>query len=227
MSSITKSLFRLTVVTFIFAMLMPVTTTRANPGDANGCHKHKEECGVENMGTPKYTVTLSGALTSLGEHDGWSEPTSGSRSIDLDAHINDMTLDLRFFAALPRMPSSALCFGDPMKAQTTLLFAAGITKRNIRGGIKQARAGFWFEGDNDTGQSLHYLLTIFGTFSDHESWPSTNSLEFIEWEITTASGAGDAAQGACISEGLFPVDDENEANPVLIEVKAHEAGESP
>ena len=220
MSSFTKSLFRLTVVTFIFAMLMPVTTTRANPGDANGCHKHKEECGVENMGTPKYTVTLSGALTSIGEHDGWSEPTSGKRSIDLDSHIDPMSLDLTFFLSVGE---GELCFVSPPSGSvTTTDVLAGITKRNIKGGIKQAWAGFLFAGVNNTGQPLNYLLEIFGTFSDHESWPSTNTLTMTEWEITTSSGAGDAAQGACISEGLF--DDPNTLvveGVVMIDVQAH------
>ena len=71
MSSFTKSLFRLTVVTFIFAMLMPVTTTRAGPPDVNGCHPHKEDCGDDpDVEVSKYTVDLFGDLISVGDHDG-------------------------------------------------------------------------------------------------------------------------------------------------------------
>ena len=221
MSSFTKSLFRLTVVTFIFAMLMPVTTTRAGPPDANGCHPHKEDCVDVPPDVSNYTVTLSGDLTSVGVHDGWSVTTSGHRSIDGQLHMFDMTFDLTFFTSIG---DGALCFVplQPELVTETDVRGASITKRNIKGGEKQAVAMFWFEGVNNTGQPLTYLLELFGTFEEHDSWPSTQDLTMTEWEITTASGAGNAAQGACIGEG--PFDDPetlNDEEVVTIVVQAH------
>ena len=226
MSSFTKSLFRLTVVTFVCAMLMPVTTTRAGPPNAEGCHPHKGDCPDDPVvEASEYTVTFSGNLTSVVSnpppHDDWLVATSGHRSIDFQAHImgNDMTLDLRFFSS---MDTNSNCFTLRHPAEATPIFGAGITKRNIKGGIKQAWAGFWFQGQNRTDQDLHYLLEIFGTFASDDTWPSTQDLTMTKWEITTASGAGDAAQGACIGEGPFVG-----APMVTIVVTAHEAGDSP
>jgi hypothetical protein len=45
MISFTKSLFRLTVVTFVFAMLMPVTTTQAGPDCLDPKHANNPNCG--------------------------------------------------------------------------------------------------------------------------------------------------------------------------------------
>ena len=106
------------------------------------------------------------------------------------------------------------------------MFAAGIIKRNIKGGLKQAVGSFWFAGFNATNHPLHYLLQMFGTFDNADSWSSTNTLTLTEWEITTASGAGDVSQGACISEGVFddPDTEENE-KVVTIDVQAHMAGD--
>ncbi len=57
MSSLIKSLFRLMVVTFIFAMLMPVTTAWADPN----CAKHPEhpKCTGGGVGGVTYTAELS------------------------------------------------------------------------------------------------------------------------------------------------------------------------
>ena len=223
MSYFTKSLFRLTVVTFVFAMLVPVSTTRAGP-PINGCHPHKGPCGDDPVvDASNYTVTFSGNLTSVDDvHDSWSVSTSGHRSIDHQSHLFDMTLDLTFFTS---MVNGDTCFDNdlahPQTVATIDVRAAGITKRNIKGGAKQAVGMFWFDGFNATDQPLTYLLELFGTFANHDLWPSTQDLTMTEWEITTASGAGNAAEGACIGEGPFDDPNTEPMSEVKIVVVSH------
>ncbi len=131
---------------------------------------------------------------------------------------NDMTLDLSFFA---KMGDGDKCFNDGDSADKTPIFAASIIKRNIKGGEKQAVGMFWFAGFNATNQPLNYLLSLFGTFASHNSWPNTQDLEMTEWEITTSSGAGGAAEGACIGEGPFDDVGTNPPSVVKIVVVSH------
>ena len=79
MSYFTKSLFRLTVVTFIFAMLMLVTTTRADPPDVKGCHFDHKECPVvdesdEPTSTFEVEVKIEGSTVVCGNENCKSKP---------------------------------------------------------------------------------------------------------------------------------------------------------
>jgi len=206
-------------------MLMPVSTTRAG-APVNGCHPHKGDCGDDPPDVSKYTVTLStlsGDLTGVSEPGSWSVTTSGHRSINLQSFMSDeeMTLILTYFLTIG---DGAICF-----VSETPIFAASITKRNVRGGLKQAVGMFWFAGLNNTEQPLNYLLTLFGTFEAPDNWPNAQELTMTEWEIATSSGAGDAAQGACISEGLFDDPDTTDIveEVVKINVTAHTADDGP
>ena len=73
MSTLIKPLFRLMVVTFIFAMLMSVTTTQAGPPDENGCHEHKNDCGGGGDPVPTIEPCEEGHLciASVGK---WHRP---------------------------------------------------------------------------------------------------------------------------------------------------------
>ncbi len=66
MSSLIKPLFRLMVVTFIFAMLMPVSTTRAGPDCTNPKHAGNPNCPAPDPPTPSvtYTAQLTGVFAT-------------------------------------------------------------------------------------------------------------------------------------------------------------------
>lgn len=208
MSSFTKSLLRLTVVTFIFAMLMPVSTTRAGPPDANGCHPdHKEDCGSSGSGDRQYTLTFGAASDlTLSETGIWSE--SSGRFMGLNAHDVITTIDLSFFASMTGPFSSnddgVNCFTSKSPSTATPLFAATLQQKNIRGGAKQAIGSFWFLAANIGGFDVWYILSIFGTFSNDDNWPGANTLTMTDWLMQTASGNGNAAHTACTGEGGPP-----------------------
>ena len=64
MCTLIKPLFRLMVVTFIFALLMPVTTTRANPDCSDPKHAGNPNCPPPDDPPPSitYTVELAGRV---------------------------------------------------------------------------------------------------------------------------------------------------------------------
>ena len=62
MSSLINSLFRLMVVTFIFAMLMPITTTRAGPDCTDPRHAGNPNCPAPDP--PEPSVTYTAQLTT-------------------------------------------------------------------------------------------------------------------------------------------------------------------
>ena len=156
-------------------------------------------CPVDGGGTvTKYTVTLTGNMGGVSATDGWSTSKSGNKWINLQTHIQPMTLDLSFF-------TTAIAGGDTCfpAASSTNLFAATISQRNIRGGIKQAEAGWWFVAQNKDLQSYNYVLQIFGIFPQDTVWPGGVTLDMVNWEMNDASGNGETTQTACIDEGVF------------------------
>ena len=62
MYTLIKPLFRLMVVTFIFALLMPVTTTRANPDCSDPKHAGNPNCPPPDDPSITYTVELMGRV---------------------------------------------------------------------------------------------------------------------------------------------------------------------
>ena len=65
MCTLIKPLFRLMVVTFIFALLMPVTTTRANPDCKDSKHSGNPNC-ADPTPSITYTVELMGSVFQFG-----------------------------------------------------------------------------------------------------------------------------------------------------------------
>ena len=65
MCTLIKPLFRLMVVTFIFALLMPVTTTRANPDCSEEKHAGNPNC-PDPAPSITYTVGLMGSVFEFG-----------------------------------------------------------------------------------------------------------------------------------------------------------------
>ena len=221
-SSVVSTLFVASILTFSLS-----TEIASAHGQAcKGHHKDDMNCnggGGDDGDTPLYTVTLTGAMsTVISTHDSWSVSSPEGKAIGFYRHIpgNVMTLNLSFFGSLDPI---GMCFPGGV---TPNLFAGALGSKNIKGGIKQAVAGFWFDGFNIGGDPVPYVLHLFGTFFNDGNWPGTNTLTMTDWRMSWASGDGEAAQTACLGEGLFPVDDpdtpgEDEADPVLIDVQTH------
>ncbi len=108
-----------------------------------------------------------------------------------------MKVDLTFFADLD---ASNKCFPG---AATTQLFAATISQKNIKGGIKQAIASWWFEARTTDDKAYNYVLQMFGEFPPDTVWPGDVTLDMVNWEMNDASGNGETTQTACLGEDVF------------------------
>ena len=220
MSYFTKSLFRLTVVTFISAMLTPVTTW-ADFCEDRPLHRKCQSPPPPPPPpppavTPLYTVTLDGPISSNNVHDAWGPSQPQGKAIGLNAH-STMRFSLDFFVF--RDPTGN-CFPG---AVTPDLSAAYIRVRNIKGG-KRAEASWWFLAKNEDLQDYNYVLQMYGVVPNDIAWPADAIFVMPFWEMNDASGNGETTLTACLGEGLFFDDPETldtDEGSVLVVVQTH------
>ena len=148
-----------------------------------------------------YTVELTGPVT--GEEANWNG-SSGGDTIQLPVfNLLNVALDLSFFAA---MGEGDVCFPG---AGNTVLFAAHIASKNIKGGGGlQAIGRFWFEGGTsvvpDDEIDVSYVLQMFGTFDPDDNWPGDNTLTMTDWNLKVETTSKGGRKIACTSDGPFP-----------------------
>ena len=170
-------------------------------------HKH---CEGEFFST-FFDVTLTGPVT--GATASFHGSASENKVINLPTfNPEDMALNLTFFAEMD-MGNDALCFPD---AGSTRLFAALIQSKNVKGGgALQAIGMFWFDADTksdpDDEIEVSYVLQMFGTFEDPDTWPNTNTVTMTDWNMKVETTTKGGRKIACTSDGPFPA-------PVLIDV---------
>ena len=185
----------------------------ADPGDDDGCHEHKEECGGGGD-VAEYSVTISGAMTGASDHN-WRGNFGGKKNIGLndaaEGRIPGEFTDLSIFT------SSGGPFDevDGNNGQECFLVPAVIHQGNVskgRGG--RAQAGFFFDGltfeqVNNMDVPVLYGLVLTGVFSTNTPWPPTAGnpavLTMTAWELS-ATNEGKAIKSiSCIGKGATGV----------------------
>lgn len=214
------SKFRVMAVTIAIAVMtlgLVAVPALADPGDDDGCHEHKEDCGGGGDGGRDETlydvvisVDISGEST-----DPWLTFGKGT-SIGLndasEGRVPGEFTNLSFFAALPgnsppfSADDGAICFPSAPFAIHQGRVQEG------RGG--RAQAGFWFHGwTHDTVDGVLvkvlYNLLLTGDFPA-DPLPPTAINQPIEMNMTAwelgATNEGKAIKDiSCIGEGATNV----------------------
>ena len=188
----------------------------ADPGDDDGCHEHKEDCGGGGGGggdVAEYSVTISGAMTGASDHN-WRGNFGGKKNIGLnDASPSRMVgefTNLEFFTNTngPFGGLGAMCFP---KASFPLTIHQAIIKRG-KGG--RAQAGFWFDGKTDDGTTaVLYALALFGQFNADDTdipWlppdETTHKILMMDWKMIVENERKEIRSMSCIGESDPPED---------------------
>ncbi len=150
-----------------------------------------------------YTVELTGDVTS--DSAAWRGSASdSSKTISLPVfNPGGMMLDLSTLVT-DNAELTTTCFPG---AGMTLLRAAQINSKNVRGPDDEAIGMFWFDGKNDDATidaiDVGYVLQMIGTFLNDDLWPGDNIVTFLEWKMQVESTTKGGRKSACTSEGTF------------------------
>ena len=170
--------------------------------EENNCSVEDEDDGNFNS---LFTVEFMGPEMKGGPAH-WIGSTSGGRTINLPV-FNELgvALDLSFFAG--EITDGNNCFNTVHSVNMTVLFAASLQSKNVKGPDDQAIGMFWFDGKTKGGQiDVGYLLELFGKFSDDDNWPGgTNTLTMTKWKMSVETSTKGGRKKACTEdEGSFP-----------------------
>ena len=229
MSSLIKPLFRLMVVTFIFAMLMPVTTTRANPDCNDPKHAGNPNCPPPDEPPPSitYTAALTGSVFQFGS------PVPVTPNVKGGALFPDPNLPLTFtrpsatdaqlvweavFDACENFFGPFPIVGSPRDVGSNFTATAGNWLIDQAGGVRLA-LGIQFDinGISPPAEGeLYFSVTlqlIGNTFFDNPNdsflpvLGVTNPVEYemVEFWITGGTAKRVKPRYGCVSGGSAPI----------------------
>ena len=214
MSSLIKPLFRLMVGTFIFAMLMPVSTTRAGPDCTNPKHAGHPNCPAPDPPPPSvtYTAQLTGAFPTV--------------LVDVSPNEKENTLfpnpgtgDLVFNR--PSMYGTAQDAWDAVFNDCFILGPTGfvfpsftVSAENLSyqkpGGVQVALGGIEVLDDGNPFVGLHLVLigdVFFDEPTDDPFVPAagdTSTFMLTRFWLTGHTVKGIKPRGHCNKEGRTP-----------------------
>ncbi len=178
--------------------------------EENNCSVEDEDDGNFNS---LFTVEFMGPEMKGGPAH-WIGSTSGGRTINLPV-FNELgvALDLSFFAG--EITDGNNCFNTVHSVNMTVLFAASLQSKNVKGPDDQAIGMFWFDGKTNHSEpeerlDVGYLLELFGTFGtfdEGEIWPGTNTLTMTKWKMSVETSTKGGRKKACTEDdGSFRAD---------------------